>query len=577
MNLSRKLLLLSGLASVGLTLSLRAEDFFLRAGATGAETGKDWNNAWSRTSQIKWGAGAGFLGAGDVLWIAGGSYGNLTLAYDGGVNSSVTLRRADAANLRVTQAPGWAANYDQQVIISFERTSSPTDFIIDLRGNWYVKPTGTGAQSGVDWPNAWAADAIQWPFVHPGDTLWLAGGTYPKEFHVGTSGTKASPVKIRVAPEAGSNAPVLMPATLRCHRDYITIDGSQNGSIQFKLLDGVDAYGAKDIRLFHLEVSGGKIGIASVYGSGGEIGHCWIHDIQGAAAIQLSGKNQGVNQYDLTKVYNNRIQVNSIVATGLGPDGIQACNGLTLFSNHIYGVAGTVVGEEHQDLIQGQGTAYHKIYANVFENSSDALIGVDSMGSPTAGRAQIYNNVFRSTTGSGTVAIRYYNSFTPGTLTQFLDLAIDNNTFVDLALQTNYGLAIRLDAGAAGNASVQNTHIRNNVFVNCGGANPVVAVMGSGLQAGWDIDYNLLHPGSRGSADIQFVNRGDWTQAHGQSALPSFLAYQVGATNNNFRLGKTDAAARDKGIPLSDFAQDQDGVARPQGSGWDLGAFEVIP
>lgn len=577
MNVSRQMLLISSLATCFYGATLSAEDFFLRAGATGAESGKDWNNAWSRTSQIKWGTGAGQLGAGDTLWVAGGSYGNLILSYDGGSGSSLFIRRADASNPRVTQPAGWATNYDHQVILSFESTSSPTDFIVDLRGRWYVKPTGSGAQNGIDWVNAWSAETIKWEWIHSGDVVWLAGGYYPKEFNIGTSGAKSNQISIRVATEAGSNAPVVMGGTLRCHRDYITIDGSHNGQIGFKLLDGVDAYAAKDVRLYYLEVSGGSPGIASVYGSGGEIAHCWIHDIQGSAAIQLSGKNQTAMQYDLTKVYQNRIQVNSVVATGLGPDGIQACNGLSFYSNHIYGVAGTVVGGEHQDLFQGQGTAYHKIYANLFENSSDAMIGVDSMGSSTAGRAKIFNNVFRCTTGSGTVAIRYYNSYEPGIISQFLDLAIDNNTFVDLSLQTDYGLAIRFDAGAGATASAQNTRVRNNIFANCGGANPVIAVMGSGLQAGWDIDYNLLNPGAQGSADIQFVGVGDWTQAHGQAMLPTFVAYQPGATNNNFRLTKTDSAAKDKGVSLGDFAQDQDGVPRPQGAGWDIGAYEVAP
>jgi hypothetical protein len=34
------------------------------------------------------------------------------------------------------------------------------------------------------------------------------------------------------------------------------------------------------------------------------------------------------------------------------------------------------------------------------------------------------------------------------------------------------------------------------------------------------------------------------------------------------------SAAIDKGIPLSDVSHDKDGVKRPQGTAFDLGAFE---
>ncbi len=573
----RNALLLATLVVSSAASHSRAENLYLLASATGGETGGDWHNAWSRPSEIKWGAGPGKLGNGDTLWIAGGTYGVIDLNYDGGTGSRVIIRRADAAQSACVSALGWVASFDTQVIVELRGYSTKTDYDINLRGTWFVRPVASGVKNGVSWSNAFSPNTIRWDWIGPGDTVWLGGGTYGGALTIGASGTLSNRIFVRAAQDVGFNTPAVFNGGLYCSRDYVTVDGNFNGQRHIKVIGSVAASEAKDIQLFNLEISTGSVGISSIYGSGGEIARCWIYDIRGEAAIRLSGKNQSTSQYDLTKIYDNVIQVNSVVATGLGPDGIQACNGLSFYSNHIYGVAGLVIGEEHQDLIQGQGTTHHKIYANLFENTADAMIGVDTLGSATAGYAQIFNNVFRNTTGSGTVAIRYYNSYLPGTLSQFRDLLIDNNTFVDLSLATNYGLAVRLDAGSSANATAQNTHLRNNLFFNCGGANPVMAIMGSTPNAGWSIDYNLLHAGAQGSADIQFVGIGNYSQAHGQALAPTFLSYTPGATNNNLRLGVLDLAAKNKGISLHYFNVDQEGVIRPQGTAWDIGAFEAAP
>ena len=62
--------------------------------------------------------------------------------------------------------------------------------------NWYVRPSSTGANSGADWNNAWSNSTIKWSSVHPGDTLWLAGGSYTGGLSVGASGSSGSPITI---------------------------------------------------------------------------------------------------------------------------------------------------------------------------------------------------------------------------------------------------------------------------------------------------------------------------------------------------------------------------------------------
>ena len=69
--------------------------------------------------------------------------------------------------------------------------------------SWYVAKGAPGTRTnsctsaGTTWANAWGEmDEINWSCVQPGDTVWLAGGTYAKGFSAGASGTAAKPIYV---------------------------------------------------------------------------------------------------------------------------------------------------------------------------------------------------------------------------------------------------------------------------------------------------------------------------------------------------------------------------------------------
>jgi hypothetical protein len=69
--------------------------------------------------------------------------------------------------------------------------------------SWYVAKgaPGTAASpctsAGTTWSNAWGEmDQINWSCVQPGDTVWLAGGTYTHGFTVGASGAAGKPIYV---------------------------------------------------------------------------------------------------------------------------------------------------------------------------------------------------------------------------------------------------------------------------------------------------------------------------------------------------------------------------------------------
>ncbi len=69
--------------------------------------------------------------------------------------------------------------------------------------SWYVAKGAPGTHTssctsaGTTWTNAWSGmDQINWSCVQPGDTVWLAGGTYTNGFVAGASGTAQKPIYV---------------------------------------------------------------------------------------------------------------------------------------------------------------------------------------------------------------------------------------------------------------------------------------------------------------------------------------------------------------------------------------------
>src|SRR2546428_5826194 len=74
--------------------------------------------------------------------------------------------------------------------------------------NWYVRPTSQGSNTGTDWNNAWSMASLNsnWSKVQPGDTVWLAGGTYAARMAPTANGTAANPIRV-YRPRTTDSAP----------------------------------------------------------------------------------------------------------------------------------------------------------------------------------------------------------------------------------------------------------------------------------------------------------------------------------------------------------------------------------
>jgi hypothetical protein len=110
-KLGRLVLMVCTLSCTFAMSSVIAATFYVRTGATGANSGADWNNAWTQFSSINYAA----LNPGDTVYIAGGTYGPLGVAKSGAPGQPITFKRATAAEHGTST--GWSNAYDTRVTI----------------------------------------------------------------------------------------------------------------------------------------------------------------------------------------------------------------------------------------------------------------------------------------------------------------------------------------------------------------------------------------------------------------------------------------------------------------------------
>ena len=103
-----------------------ASSFYVRKGATGANNGSDWTNAWNEVNQIKFSA----LACGDTVWIAGGAY---TTALSGNISCKpgqvLTIQRVLSSDSVPTAAAGWKSSYDSLVSLPNINIPGPAAYI----------------------------------------------------------------------------------------------------------------------------------------------------------------------------------------------------------------------------------------------------------------------------------------------------------------------------------------------------------------------------------------------------------------------------------------------------------------
>jgi hypothetical protein len=465
-------------------------------------------------------------------------------------SSQVTINNVPVAavkqwsDTRITVQPGPAVTSGAiRVIVGGAASNSDQTFTVVPGKIYFVSLSGSdirGKPGRIDRPFRSVQKTLDRSDFGPGDHLVIRGGDwtdnngiYDAFFSIHhKSGTAAAPIVVMGYP--GETVNFIRTAgngVVRGIHSYATEGHYVIANLHVHLNGGGGVcigMGPEDVRIVNNEGEGlfeDSGGSACIAGSGRKyriLGND-LHDNGGSKlyhAIYIDGRNtRGVD--DIEIAYNR-------IARQTGGRGIQ-----------IYGDTGTPLNNIriHHNLI-------HDIHLD------GILLGRDS-----GSGLQVYDNVVYRTANPALQGPSSDHGATGGCIrfaSPFLTAEVYNNTFVNCAVdQDPESAAMRFERA-------KRLVLRNNIV-----ASPYFLL--------WDVD-----PAAIISSNNLWMGTGappSW-EAGAVRGDPLF----VDAAKGNFRL-RPGSAAMDRGSAAVErvVRTDFDGTARPQGAGYDIGAFEFVP
>jgi parallel beta-helix repeat protein len=241
---------------------------------------------------------------------------------------------------------------------------------------------------------------------------------------------------------------------------------------------------------------------------------------------------------------------------------ITACTGVVIANStdHIE-IASNLIHDAPAPFTSAYGmyiNGNHMLIENnhIYNNSGYAIHLYSS------GANNVSDNVIRGN-------IIYGNCFDDGVRNQALNAVIissgSNNYFYNNILYNNNCLGGGPAITAAYYNGGGNNYIYNNTVYNNNGGGIEINTTAPNTTVQNNIAYN------NGSRDIVDLGASGTVLSNNLTTDPSFE--DAGAAN--FKL-KAGSAARDMGIAISVVQTDKDGVVRPQGAAYDIGAYEYV-
>lgn len=136
----------------------------------GSGSGTSWTAAWNGFGGINWGS----VSAGDTIWIAGGSYGDLTPGKGGSTNSRININRARSDSTACTGAAGWSSGYDSKVVQTNGTITINSHNNITISGRttatggthgWHIDKSSYAGDRGIYFPNGSTASNITFEYI----------------------------------------------------------------------------------------------------------------------------------------------------------------------------------------------------------------------------------------------------------------------------------------------------------------------------------------------------------------------------------------------------------------------------
>jgi hypothetical protein len=384
---------------------------------------------------------------------------------------------------------------------------------------WYVNHSATGANIGSDWNNAWTDfSKINWSNVSPGDTIFVAGGSYGF-FTAGKSGTASAPITIERV--RASDAVAVLAAGWKSAFDSQVVQSVPKGHSGINITQGIGSFLTVDGRVdagWRINISDASSGVEVDQAAATNVALRHIQ-VNGPGIIAETGDTRG---FDLTPT--NGKMSNITVSHCEVMNGCDAAMYLTLADYALiencsfHGQDSLNPAQFHTNVIYcGQTTNSTFRQNKLYDIQVEGLFFND----PGNANIAIYENLFYNgsipkNSGRG---LQFTNTGNTGIL-------IYNNTFVDLP--------IGVQLGSPGTYS--GCEFKNNIVYGC------TVTLGSG----WVSDHNLIG----GSNPFIGYTSFDYHLAPGSPAINAGIA--LGAPYN----------------------VDIDGNVRGAGDAWDIGAHE---